>query len=271
MKIRFLGTAAAEGIPGIFCECEFCELVRKIGGKDIRTRSQALIDDTLLIDFPADTYMHVLRDGLKLHKIHHCIITHAHPDHFYPEDFVMRNPGFATLKDYTPFRIYATNEVISNLKNRGNLDAQRIILNEITPFKSFNAGEYNITPLDANHGTENPIIYLIEKNGKTVLYANDTGYFPDSTWNWLEKNKPHIDFAEFDCCYGLTSHYENHMGFDAVCDVKNRLINIGLTDDKTIYCINHFSHNVNPSYDELENHVKKYGFTTTFDGLEIEF
>lgn len=55
MKIQFLGTAAYEGIPAMFCQCEQCNTARKRGGKNLRTRSQALIDGKLLIDFPADT------------------------------------------------------------------------------------------------------------------------------------------------------------------------------------------------------------------------
>ena len=29
MKIKYYGTAAAEGIPGLFCSCEICENARK--------------------------------------------------------------------------------------------------------------------------------------------------------------------------------------------------------------------------------------------------
>ena len=50
MEFQYLGTAAAEGIPALFCGCENCERSRKIGGRAIRTRSQAIIDGTLLID-----------------------------------------------------------------------------------------------------------------------------------------------------------------------------------------------------------------------------
>jgi len=64
MRIKYFGTAAAEGFPGLFCSCEACERARKAGGKNIRTRSQALIDRALLIDFTTDTYMHVLHGGL---------------------------------------------------------------------------------------------------------------------------------------------------------------------------------------------------------------
>ena len=54
MKIKFLGTAAAEGIPALFCDCAVCQNARKVGGKEIKTRSQAIVDDKILIDFPAD-------------------------------------------------------------------------------------------------------------------------------------------------------------------------------------------------------------------------
>ena len=55
MKIKYLGTAAAEAVPAPFCECEICERAREKGGRNIRTRSQAVIDDRILIDFCADT------------------------------------------------------------------------------------------------------------------------------------------------------------------------------------------------------------------------
>ena len=56
MKIRYLGTAAAEGWPALFCSCPICTHAREHGGKNLRTRTQAILDDDLLIDFPPDTY-----------------------------------------------------------------------------------------------------------------------------------------------------------------------------------------------------------------------
>ena len=93
MKLKYLGTAAAEGIPALFCECETCKSARKLGGKNIRTRSQAIIDDKILIDFPADTYMHFLNNNICMSKIKTCIITHSHSDHLYPNDIELRADG----------------------------------------------------------------------------------------------------------------------------------------------------------------------------------
>ena len=108
MKIKYLGTAAAEGIPAVFCECETCQKAMSLGGKNIRTRSQALIDGKLLIDFPADTYIHSLMYGIKLCDIKHCLITHSHSDHLYPEEISMRNTNvFSHLKEKTPITFYS--------------------------------------------------------------------------------------------------------------------------------------------------------------------
>lgn len=276
MKIKFLGTAAAEGIPALFCDCEICERVRGLGGKNIRTRSQALINDDLLIDFPADTYLHVLNYGLELHKINNCIITHNHSDHFYPADFRMRAPGFANLKDNAPFNVYGNNKVCETLLSDNMIsDMVRkhkcFTVNEVKAFEEFTVAEYKITPLKADHGAENTLMYLIERDGKALLYAHDTGIFPEETWKWLEGNLPHIDFATFDCCYGLAPCNENHMGFDAVLLVVNRLKDIGVTDEKTILCVNHFSHNYEAIYDDMKKHSEKYGIITSYDGMEAEF
>ena len=64
MKVQYLGTAAAEGWPGMFCHCKNCEEARRRGGRDIRTRCQTLIDDVLFLDFPPDTYYHALQFGI---------------------------------------------------------------------------------------------------------------------------------------------------------------------------------------------------------------
>ena len=69
MRIKYLGTAAAEGIPALFCNCDVCKKAREVGGKEFRTRSQAIIDRKLLIDFPADTLMHMQKYNIDIKVI----------------------------------------------------------------------------------------------------------------------------------------------------------------------------------------------------------
>ena len=74
MKLKYLGTAAAEGWPAIFCDCDNCRKAMKRGGRHIRTRSQALVDDKLLLDFPADSLMHMLAYGIPMSELHTCLL-----------------------------------------------------------------------------------------------------------------------------------------------------------------------------------------------------
>lgn len=69
---------------------------------------------------------------------------------------------------------------------------------------SFSVDGYTITPLKADHDPlTSPVIYIIFDGKKNILYANDTGYFPDQTWDYLEKYRPHFDFIPLDCTVGL--------------------------------------------------------------------
>ena len=280
MKYKYFGTAAAEGIPALWCNCSVCEKARKKGGRNIMSRSQQLVDDKLLIDFSADTFMHTIK-GLPLTDIRTCIITHNHDDHLYPMDFLTRYADFAYPKDEVPFDIYMTEPAYDNLKTSMpdwavNRTPDRIHMHKIEMFKSFEAEEYKITPLKANHDPNaGSVIYLIEKDGKCILHAHDTGYFLDETWEFLEKYPVHIDYASFDSTetgrFLDNDKLSGHMNFPTVKNVKERLVKMGMIDDSTICVLNHFSHNGQYIYEEIAELAEKEGFLTSYCGLEIEF
>jgi len=275
MKFTFYGTSAAEGVPALYCECNICTEARKRKGKDIRTRSQSMINDDLLIDYPPDTYLHALNYGLPLHKIKNVLITHPHSDHLYLSDITMIRPGFSNLKDNSPLNIYGSISVVENLRSSEIIcemeSRNQLVIHEVKAFVPFFVDEYRVTPLEADHAA--PLvsfIYLIEKDGKTVLYAHDTGYFPESTMTYLSETKPTVDFATFDCCYSLRHKDKGHMGFDEVRTMRERLEGIGVINENTVCCVNHFSHNNGEFYEDMKKHSEKYGFLTSYDGMEIE-
>ena len=69
MKIKFLGTGGAEGFPALACSCSYCTKAKRLKGKDIRTRSQTIIDSRLLIDFGPDTLAHFHQHNINFNKI----------------------------------------------------------------------------------------------------------------------------------------------------------------------------------------------------------
>ena len=276
MKIQYLGTAAAEGIPGIFCTCERCVRSRRIGGRALRTRSQAIIDDKLLIDFPADTYAHILNNNIDLANVYHCLITHSHQDHLYPKDIRMLEPGYATMpKDYH-LTFYGTEKVGEQIRpmiayklEEKNISAFR----EVEPFVCFEAGEHKVTALPAVHDqSAGPVFYQISDGDKNMLYAHDTYYFHDSVWSFWEKEKPYFSLVSLDCtnaCRPITT-YKGHMGLHENIQVRDRMVEEGYADDKTVFVCNHFSHNgIKVVYDDFVPIAIREGFVTSYDGMVI--
>ena len=50
-KVTILGSAAAEGIPAMFCNCRVCMKAWKNGGKDVRMRTAYKLNDHVRVDF----------------------------------------------------------------------------------------------------------------------------------------------------------------------------------------------------------------------------
>lgn len=275
MKIKYLGTAAAEGIPAIFCECENCKKSRKLGGKNIRTRSQAIIDDKLLIDFPADTYMHFLVHNIPLHKIKSCIITHSHEDHLYVDDINLRRKGFSHLSDTeTPLTFYADQssyDMISSVTS--NMPDGEAKAELITLYKSFKVEDYMVTALRAAHNPKtSPVVYIIEKDGQSIFYSNDTSEYPEESMDYLKTLKRPLYFISLDCTEACNdADYVGHLTLDRCIALRDVLLAENIADRNTVFALNHFSHNgENVVYDEFKEIAEKHGFIVTYDGMEIE-
>lgn len=275
MKLKYLGTAAAEGIPALFCDCDVCQKSMKLGGRNIRTRSQAIIDNTLLIDFPPDTYWHFIQHKLPMDKITNCLVTHSHQDHLYAPDIFMRKKGFANFKeDHPPFNFYgwkAAYEAISEEIAKNNMC--EATANLVTPGEVFEVAGYTVTPLEAAHSpATSPLVYIIEKDGKSVFYSNDTSEYPENSWEVLKNLGKPINLISLDCTEGTNqSKYIGHMNLERCVALRERLKEIGVADDKTIFVLHHFSHNGgNALYDDFKEIAAKEGFLVSYDGMEIE-
>ena len=257
MKLKYLGTAAAEGIPAIFCDCENCRRSRELGGKNIRTRSQAIIDDRLLIDFPADTYMHFLQHNVPLSKIKNCLITHSHSDHLYPDDIYMRKKGFSHLEKQealTFFSDEAGYDMINGLKMRYKMPDDEVLAERIKLYTPFDVDGYKVTALRAAHDPKSsPVVYLIEKDGKALFYSNDTSEYPEKSMGYLKALKKPIDLVSLDCTEAAgDATYVGHLTLKRCSKLRRSLIEIGAANEKTVFVLNHFSHNgIDVVYDEF--------------------
>lgn len=273
MKLKYLGTAAAEGIPGIFCECPVCEEARKMGGRFVRTRSQALIDNTVLIDFGPDTYLHALQHNLKLPQIKHCILTHSHQDHLYPEELHMRKYGFAYMDPWEPMTFYG-DKSSSDIIKAQSISEDTIAVQQITPYVPFAVGDYTVTAIRASHDPKSdPVVYFVEKDGKNLFYGNDTSDFSEEAWDYIAKNGKKIHLLSLDCTEGDKEiDYVGHMNLTRCVAMRQKFMDMGLVDENTICVLHHFSHNGgHVGYDEFAEIAKKENFMVSYDGMEITF
>lgn len=274
MQIKYLGTAAWEGIPALFCDCEACKRSRELGGRNIRTRSQAIIDDTILIDFPPDTYMHFILHNVPMEKIKTCLITHSHEDHLYAADIGTRKKGFSQLSTSFPMRFYADKSGYDMINaTREKLKMSEAETKHITHGDVFEAEGYTVTALRAAHDPAScPLVFIIEKDGKSIFYSNDTSEYPPESWEILKKRKNPISLISLDCtsvCSNAT--YIGHLTLSRCIALRSELIACGAADEKTVFVLNHFSHNGESCvYDDFVKIAEKEGFLVSYDGMTLE-
>ncbi|MDF2543670.1 MAG: hypothetical protein K0S47_3388 [Herbinix sp.] len=274
MKLTYYGTAAGEGWPGLFCNCNLCNMARELKGKNIRTRSQALVNDDLLIDLTPDTNMHSLVYGLDLSKVDHLLVTHSHSDHFNPTDIEMLREPYAHDRN-NQFHIYGNDMVKEKIWRevpRMSEEETRFQIHKAEPFHPIKIKDYTVVPLLANHArTEECLFYQVSQGDKTLLYAHDTGAFPEESMNYLSEQRIHLDLVSFDCTAQSCEDGKYHMGLVDAVKERQRLIDAGLGDDNTVWIVNHFSHNGLWLHDKMVEEASKYNFLVSYDGMEIEF
>ena len=272
MKFKFLGTAAAEGIPALFCTCKNCEYARKHKGKNIRTRFSILIDDSYKIDFPPDSYFHLVKYNLDYTKLKSVFITHDHSDHFQEYEFGMMHKYFTNERNLK-INIYGNEVVVEKLKYLTNTK-DGINQPNVVRVKSLDVIEdnnYQVTVLPADHNSRGePFIYYFynKKENKSFLCAHDTGYFKDEVWEFLKDKR--LDVISLDGTALCFSQKESHLGFDGIFMVKERLEKENIIDKKTKFIINHFSHNPQMNHKQIVKYVKNKGIIVAYDGMDLK-
>lgn len=275
MEIQYLGTASAEGLPALFCSCEICKRAREAKGKELRTRTQALVDKKILIDLPPDTYMHSLKYSLELGQVRHLLITHSHMDHFFPVELIHRHEHFGHYAEGI-LQVYGNEAVekafydavlIDRFRVHPLDDAVRFV--RIEPFADFMADGYHMIPIPADHDRrETCFIYVIEKDGKCLLYGHDTGMnLSQEAWDCIFGRT--YDLISLDATMGKNHSEGYHMGLPDALEVVRRLKEQGCIRPDTVKVINHFSHNGKMTHEELEIFAEEHGLTAAYDGMKV--
>ena len=283
--VKILGSAAAEGIPAMFCNCRVCMEAWKNGGKDIRKRAAYKLNDQVRIDFGPDTIQQEHQYALHSENLKHLFISHNHEDHIDTHLLLYRMPGFSVVDADNTLNIYGSTGVYHKIYQdfwktflfEGDFSKFRLNPVLLKPFERIVLEDQDMEfyALQADHMLDKPFeqpIFYVFRNGKSwAMIANDTGYFREETWAFLEEKKFKFDLVITDCTGGINDWERGHMSGSWVIDTKKRLEKIGSVTAETKYFINHFSHNGQATHAELEAHFNPHGIQVCYDGLEIEY
>lgn len=278
MKLHFYGTAASEGVPAVFCECEYCRKIRVLGGKNYRMRTCAKVDENLLIDFSMDSYAQTLFGGLDISAIEHLLITHSHEDHLFPVGLMQIRPPMAYYNRVRQLAVYGNDTVMKKIRKTAEaFDPEGEILQDflqlypLSPFQKIQVENYQVTALPANHDKrEECLIYVIERDGKTLLYGHDSAMFSEKTWEALSRFA--FDCVVLDCTMvEKTGIFPTHMGLPDNIVIRSRMLQEGMASEKTKFIATHFVHSQNPVHERITPIFAEHGFLAAYDGMEVEF
>jgi phosphoribosyl 1,2-cyclic phosphate phosphodiesterase len=271
MELLLLGTAAAEGWPAPFCVCDACESARRLGGRDVRTRSGALIDDELKIDFGPDTLMQLQRVGRNLLKVRTLIFTHQHSDHFVPSELEWTMHPFTLTPLTRPIEVCGNSEVIGAIRSTFAKDLHKL------PFvyHQFEAGDHftteageEIWAMPADH-CAGACLIRIRRNGKAIFYGHDSGAYPPQTLEQLSDGIE-LDIALLDCTFGSAGNIRGHMGAPGVVTMATELRRRGAITQSTRVIATHFSHGGKWLYEELFRYFRPHGIDVAYDGMIVQ-
>lgn len=299
VELTFLGTAAAEAFPALFCNCERCERARVLGGANLRCRSSALVNDDLLIDYGPDASAQCTRLGVDLTRITDLLLTHSHHDHVHVHDLAYRALGSrrrGTLGKLTIWANQVTAEVVHEQlfgaladyvgSGRPELRPTReeareeegpfLSLNvvEVEPGRRFRAGRYDVVALRASHNQPEPSLnFVVDDGSARLLYATDTGPWGEEQWMFLnsvvDRDGP-LDCVALDCTVGEGTP-GGHNSYDSFLEAVERLRADHLLSERPLVFAHHFSHQDGLVHDDVVPLLAKRGVLVAHDGLRVSF
>lgn len=283
MKLTFLGTAAANAFPEPFCSCDNCVNARSEGGKSLRKRSSALINDDLLIDLGPDIMSASQFHHIDLSRVKYCLQTHPHADHLDLSHLLSRSPGFGVV-GAPRLHFYASSETLARanqtfrrdlsgheLRSPESAKELNLELHVIEPNKPIKIGPYRIIAFPANHAHGfGAMLYAVEYDGNSLFYATDTASLLEETWQAFHKYGLQFDLVVLDHTYGPHEEESDHLSARQVALHVQRMREEGVISDHGRAFATHIAHEGNPPHSELVKFAKQHGYEAAYDGLVLE-
>lgn len=254
MKIKFLGTGGAYGVPVWNCNCKTCTSKNP---KNVRFRPSILIeidDKNIVIDFGQDFWQQLVKNKVK--KLDYALLTHAHGDH--------RN-GMEQLKFQNNIQIMIPEKVLTELTAKTDSlkgIANRNLTIKVENFTPFYVGDFRVDCVELEHKKKydekgmSVYGYVFKSDNFSFAYLTDYNRIID------EFKVENLDLIISDACTWEDEGI-GHLGIKGAIDVYKKL--------KPKYMIlTHLNHTV--EHEEAEKYVKEFGnIDIAFDGMNLDY
>jgi len=258
MKLFFLGTGAAGWSHENARFADFRGLNR-------RTTS-LLVDDCILIDPNGDVPEAFSTYGLDPAQITTVLISHSHDDHFNPETLLW-------LASFHKIDVYGNDGYISKIPTSPN-----IVFHALPLYSTLDLPFGRLTSVLSTHMVENSrefcLHYILERNGKTLFYGNDGGWFGAATWSEIRRH--HYDAVILEATfgddpmklpfksYGVRFFHNTPAMLEVILAAfRDRQI----ADDHTAIVADHLSPFYYPNIEECHKVFDPMGMIPAFDGM----
>lgn len=272
VKITFLGSAAAQGIPMPYCDCRTCAHARKHKGRNIRKRCAYMINDDLLVDMGPDLFIACTMHDVDLINTKYVLITHSHKDHFFTQNLTLRTRGFHQHTKLPPLTLVAPPSAMARLNQSGSTDQNMEIERKpILPYDRVKLAPYRMKAIKAAHfpSVGDAVNYIIDDGKKKFLIASDTGIYENEVWPHLENLQ--LDLLVIEATRGIRASKQTvHLSIEDMKMMVEKMKDIHAITDQTVIYATHFSHQHVPPHEKLSQLLQAVGVECVYDGLVLE-
>lgn len=283
----FLGTSAGEQFPGVWCNCRNCQRARQLGGRNLRRNSCAAVGERTLIDFGPSIPVQAQAGGFSLPQMETMLVTHAHADHWHPWYLLWRQlpadqttdpqghefgPLFSTLPHLTIYGNAAVCQSVEQLLD-GDFADYHLSVQQVFPWERSETPELAFIPIPANHDPNQECFnYILEYQGRTILYASDTGWFLPEAQEFLQQFC--FDLVVMEGTFGFNDSYDvsapGHLNFHANRRARRWMEERGMLAEQCVVAITHTGPHHAPPHDEAAPLLQDWGLTLAYDGLKVD-
>ncbi len=253
---------------------------------ELRTRSSLRIGAHHQVDLSPDHYRQTLAAGTDMYDVEHLLVTHTHEDHFVLAGLTDKNMSRQT--NGRPVHVYLSEpgrDFVERMIGGFPYSAgetrwirENLVIVGLEHFREYTVGGLAVQTVKGNHAArgvdEQSINYLVGlPDGKSLLYACDTGYYREDTWEYLSGKR--VDVLVLECTFaGRTDRGEfpeGHLDLASWLKMLERMAGIGFVDDRTAVYATHFNPHQGLSHFEIQDRLRRspWRATAAHDGLRV--